>query len=127
MKNVIRITLTLFAVFVIYLLIYWTCFSNGFRRTGHEANYTSLSIAVLLGIILWKQIDNFSNSLPAFIFGGGILVGIIGFSLGFFGPLILTPSSNLRPLLGILVTGPFGFIAGLFSGGLYWNRKVKIK
>ncbi len=125
MKNVIRTTLTLFAVLVIYLLIYRTCFSDGFRRSGHEANFISLSIAIPLGIILWKQIGNISNSLPAFIFGGGILVGTIGFSLGFFGPLILTPSSNQGPLLGILVTGPLGFFLGLFLGGLYWNKKEK--
>lgn len=125
MKNVIRIMLTLFAVMVIYLLIYRIFFSDGFRKTGYRANLISLSIAILIGIVLWKKIENISNSLPAFIFGGGILVGTIGFILGFFGPLILTPSSNQGPLLGIFITGPLGFFFGLILGGLYWNMKVK--
>jgi len=119
--------LTLFAVMIIYLLVYWTCFSDGFRRTGYEANFISLSIAILIGIVLWKKIENISNSLPAYIFGGGLLVGTISFIFGFLGPVILTPSSNQGPLLGIFVTGPLGFFFGLFLGGLYWNRKVKSK
>ncbi len=58
---------------------------------------------------------------------GGILVGIISFILGYFGPLILAPSNNLGPLLGIFITGPLGFLFGLYFGGLYWERKIKNK
>src|SRR5438093_3663574 len=43
---------------------------------------------------------------------GAIVVGGIALVLGFFGPLILTPKSNLGPLLGIFTTGPLGFAIG---------------
>ena len=52
---------------------------------------------------------------------GGALVGAVGFVLGFAGPLLLWPHGNLGPLLGILVTGPLGFVAGAL-GGLGFRR-----
>jgi len=49
----------------------------------------------------------------------GFLTGAIGFALGFFGPILLTPSANQGPLLGIFVTGPLGYSLGLAIGWLY--------
>lgn len=48
----------------------------------------------------------------------GLVMGLAGFTLGFFGPLILAPHSNQGPLLGIFVTGPLGFLIGLVFGGV---------
>jgi hypothetical protein len=47
---------------------------------------------------------------PAVILGG------IGFALGFLGPILLTPDANQGPLLGIFITGPGGFALGLLFG-----------
>lgn len=56
---------------------------------------------------------------------GGCLLGLIGFVGGFVGPIVLTPEANQGPLLGILITGPLGFVAGLaIGGGLAWARKA---
>lgn len=43
---------------------------------------------------------------------GGVMVGALSFALGFIGPLIVWPDGNLGPLLGILITGPLGFVGG---------------
>jgi len=45
-----------------------------------------------------------------------LVIGGISFSLGFFGPMILDPTSGNGPLLGIFITGPLGCIAGFFIG-----------
>jgi hypothetical protein len=45
-----------------------------------------------------------------------LLVGGIGFAAGFFGPMIFAPGANQGPLLGIFITGPLGFFAGLAWG-----------
>ena len=42
----------------------------------------------------------------------GWWVGGVGLALGFIGPLVLTPKASLGPLLGILLTGPVGFVLG---------------
>jgi hypothetical protein len=48
----------------------------------------------------------------------GWMVGGIGLAIGFLGPLVLQPKANLGPLLGILVTGPFGFVVGVLGAGV---------
>ncbi len=48
--------------------------------------------------------------------GWALLLGGIGFALGFFGPMIFAPGANQGPLLGILITGPAGFFLGLAWG-----------
>ena len=48
----------------------------------------------------------------------GFITGAVGFVLGFFGPIILTPEANQGPLLGIFVTGPLGYLVGLAAGWL---------
>jgi hypothetical protein len=54
---------------------------------------------------------------------GGIIGGGFGFAIGFFGPLLVdkirSTDSPQGPLLGIFVTGPLGFVAGLIGGLVY--------
>lgn len=65
-----------------------------------------LSDAASLRVLLW-----------AFGLGG------LGFVLGFFGPIIFAPEANQGPLLGIFITGPLGFFAGLaWSLWREWRR-----
>jgi hypothetical protein len=48
----------------------------------------------------------------------GRMVGGIGLAIGFVGPLVIYPKANLGPLLGILLTGPLGFVMGALGAGL---------
>lgn len=57
---------------------------------------------------------------------GAAVLGGIAFALGFFGPMVLQPDSPQGPMLGILVTGPAGFVLGLVGGmivGLIRRRR----
>lgn len=45
----------------------------------------------------------------------GLVVGGVTFLAGFIGPLLLAPSAQ-GPLLGTLITGPLGFVAGTVGG-----------
>jgi hypothetical protein len=46
----------------------------------------------------------------------GLIVGALGFCLGFFGPMLLDPTSGNGPLLGIFITGPVGGLIGALAG-----------
>lgn len=46
------------------------------------------------------------------------IVGGTGFALGFFGPMVFMPESNLGPITGILLTGPLGAVLGFLGGGI---------
>jgi hypothetical protein len=48
-----------------------------------------------------------------------MIAGVAGFSLGFFGPMLLDPSSGNGPLLGIFITGPLGAVLGGVVGMLH--------
>jgi uncharacterized membrane protein YeaQ/YmgE (transglycosylase-associated protein family) len=56
-------------------------------------------------------------------------LGLCGFLAGFIGPLILVPEANQGPLLGIFITGPIGFLAGIILWALSkhfaWTPKTQ--
>lgn len=55
---------------------------------------------------------------------GALLGGALAFAVGFFGPMIFTPHSNIGPLLGFF-TGPAGALIGAIAGGLYNSLVVR--
>ena len=81
----------------------------------------SLSIAVLSALIVWKKTKHISNNLATHIIVGGLIVEPIGFTLGFFTSIVMTPVSNYGPLTGIFIAAPIGFVIGLLSGWIYWK------
>jgi hypothetical protein len=69
----------------------------------------------------WSALDGHQRDSGARIrasWRAGFLVGGVGLALGFFGPLVLTPKASLGPLLGILLTGPVGFVLGALVGAV---------
>ncbi len=127
MKTLARIIITLLAIVVCNFFILWISYLSipGLHKIKFLPNLVSLAIAIIIGLYVWKKSKFNSNSRLSYILMGGLIIGSISFILGFIGPLILTPSNNLGPLLGIFITGPIGFLVGLVAGGIYWNTKVK--
>jgi hypothetical protein len=128
MKKVIRIILTFLSFVASYYFIFWVPFSliPGAHNIPAIPIIVSLLIALTIGFFVWKQTGTISNGLSKYIIMGGLITGSIGFIIGFFGPIIFSPSSTQGPLLGIFITGPIGFLIGLIGGGIYWRIKVKI-
>lgn len=71
---------------------------------------------IALGV---SSIKNQKRIRSALFFG--CILGLLGFVAGFFGPMIFTPESNMGPILGILLTGPLGFVVGSLFGWFYSN------
>jgi hypothetical protein len=55
-------------------------------------------------------------SVAGWCLGTVLAVGTVSFLAGFVGPTVFTPDSNQGPLLGILITGPLGFVIGAVVG-----------
>ena len=83
------------------------------------------SCAVVSGVFFWwialgvSSIKNQKRIRSTLFFG--CILGLLGFVVGFFGPMIFTPESNIGPILGILLTGPLGFVVGSLFGWFYSN------
>ena len=45
-----------------------------------------------------------------------LVLGVVGFACGFFGPIALSPDANQGPLLGIFISGPGGALLGAILG-----------
>jgi len=48
-----------------------------------------------------------------------LTLGVVGFAAGFLGPLVLNPDSNIGPVIGLLISGPLGAIAGAILGAIF--------
>lgn len=53
---------------------------------------------------------------------GGVIVGGAAFLVGFVGEIVFMPDANQGPLIGIVVTGPLGFILGSIAGAFVPTR-----
>ena len=77
----------------------------------------SLVFAVWAARRVWLRLDGAppTGALASMALGAVVLGGM-GFVIGFFGPMIWAPEANQGPLLGIFITGPAGFALGALAG-----------
>lgn len=121
LTTLVRILALLFVVPATYYFVYWVPFSMvPFEGTRGIANVVSLLAAAGAGWFIWKKLGDASPDLISTVMKGAVLVGGIGFTIGFFGPIIFAPGANQGPLLGLFVTGPGGFVLGAVGGLIYW-------
>jgi len=89
------------------------------------SSLTSILAAISVSRYVWRQTGSLHAGLARSILLGAAVIGGIGFSAGFFGPILFTPGANQGPLLGIFITGPLGFILGGVGGAIYWFARER--
>jgi len=80
----------------------------------------AFACAVGAGRYAWKRSARVPEGLGTWIAMGTLLVGGLGLVIGFFGPMVFAPGANQGPLLGLLITGPLGAVAGAVGGAVVW-------
>lgn len=80
-------------------------------------------LALVAGWRIWLRLKSADLGWVAFVFIGAVLLGGIGFAVGFYGPTIWSPENNLGPLLGIFLTGPLSAIVGGGVGFVYYRMR----
>ena len=85
----------------------------------------SLPVAVVVGWFAWKSASGKNPGIVFSVLCGALIVGGVGFAIGFWGPMILEPGANQGPMLGIFITGPLGSIAGAIGGLVYWLKQTR--
>lgn len=121
MHNLARILLLLVVVPAVYYFVYWLPFAFvPLEQRQWVASLVSLLCAVLAGRFVWARSAQPGRSPLVAMSYGALALGGIGFCAGFFGPLLLAPEANQGPLLGLLITGPLGFVLGAIGGLIYW-------
>jgi hypothetical protein len=122
-KVFVRASVSAVVTIATYYFIYWLPMSLILRDDfGWIRSLGSLAPAITLGWYLWLQTGSPSKGFITSVVMGAFVTGGIGFSAGFFGPMIFTPGANQGPLLGIFITGPLGVLVGAVGGLVYWLR-----
>lgn len=88
-----------------------------------------LLLSILLFLIVAAYRLPFQIFLRKLFFSalGATILGGIGLALGVLGPLVFDPNPE-APLLGIVLTGPLGFLIGMVLGwALSRHRPAKAK
>ena len=121
MNVLARLLVVLFVVPAAFYFTYWVPFSLlPDALHGTVAFIVSLAVAGTAGWFAWTGMSRVSSGAIASVMRGAVIVGGIGFCIGFFGPMIFAPDANQGPLLGIFITGPLGFALGAIGGLVHW-------
>jgi hypothetical protein len=87
------------------------------------ASAVAFIVALALSRFVWTHSEKAPDGLAASIFMGAVVIGAVGFTIGFFGPLLVSPQDNQGALLGLFITGPAGFVIGGIGGFVFWSRR----
>jgi hypothetical protein len=95
---------------------------GGLLFYGHMGTVRLIAalIATSVAYFFWTYDASSHPGLGRSIVLGALITGAIGFVAGFFGPILLTPGANQGPLLGIFITGPLGLMLGAVGGATCW-------
>ncbi|HEY5648180.1 MAG TPA: multidrug ABC transporter permease [Nitrospiria bacterium] len=119
MIHAFKIAVTLFCAFIALFFI-TTMLSIFTKQPDWLSGLISLPGGVLAAWFVWRSTAGPSAGLGLSVVGGALIIGGLGFIIGFVGPIIFFPEANQGPLLGLFITGPLGTAAGAIGGGVYW-------
>ena len=125
LQTLLRLLVTFLAAVATYYFVSWLGGALIFSLLPRALSdwitpLISLLLAMMVARYIWMQTSSPRAGLFRFVALGSLVTGAIGFSVGFFGPILLTPRANQGPLLGVFITGPLGFILGGVGGAVYW-------
>lgn len=83
----------------------------------------ALAASVHVSRQVWNGTAESSSSVAVISGLGAVILGGLGFVVGFFGPMIFAPEANQGPLLGLFITGPAGVVIGAIAGAVYAKRR----
>ncbi len=111
-----------------FYFVFWVPFSLiAFPGSWLIAVPASIACAIAAGRYVWRTTESASaDGVLHWTLGGALGVGGVSFAAGFFGPIIFAPDANQGPLLGLLITGPLGFVVGGVGGFVCWLARRRI-
>lgn len=114
MPTFLRVVLALVAIWLADRVV---TVAFAFFPLGHARLEASVALAcgICSGAIAWYVGAADGGRRLATVLATAALGGLIGFALGFFGPMWLAPDANQGPLLGFF-TGSAGFFLGALVG-----------
>ena len=121
MKILFRVVVTFVTAVATFYFVYWMGGALVLSRLSPSVTWlVAIVSAVAVSCYVWMHTKIAQLGLVSSAIMGALVTGAFGFVAGFFGPILLTPSSNQGPLLGLFITGPLGFVLGAVGGAAFW-------
>ncbi len=123
MSQPLRLALAVLAFFGAFFVVWMLLFV---ALTGDQAwigSLVALAAAVYVARQVWNGAAEGTTSVAVMAGLGAVIVGGLGFVLGFFGPMIFAPGANQGPMLGLFITGLAGVVIGAIAGAMYAGRR----
>ncbi len=79
--------------------------------------------AVLVGWYTWKLVAGEKMGVGISALCGALMLGGLGFIIGFLGPMVLMQDTHQGPMIGIFIMAPFGAIVGAAGGYIFASRQ----
>jgi hypothetical protein len=70
----------------------------------------------------WQSASGETIGMGFSVLTGALIVGGVGFIVGFIGPMMMPSEASQGPMLGVLITGPVGLVIGAIAGLVYAIR-----
>jgi len=122
MPSVVRGFVALLTAVAALYFVYWTfgALLHSFGAPHLVSLITSLAAAIAAARYVWLRSASASGGFVRSTMMSALVTGAVGFTAGFFGPMIFVPGANQGPLLGIFITGPLGLMLGGAGGAIHW-------
>lgn len=123
MKDFLRAATAFVCAVATFYFTYWM--GGALLSAGSLPFWTAFPLAgfaaFFAGRFIWRRAGSDTPGLVVSAFQGALILGTIGFSAGFFGPMVFAPGANQGPMLGIFYTGPLGIALGAVAGAVHWS------
>ena len=123
MSPPVRLALAVLAFFGTFFLVWMLVLVLLSGDQAWVGSFVALAASIYVARNVWNGTAEGSTSVSVMAGLGAVIVGGLGFVLGFFGPMILAPGANQGPMLGLFITGPAGVVIGAIAGAVYAMRR----
>lgn len=83
----------------------------------------ALFSALLAGWYAWKLVAGEKMGVGVSVICGALMLGGLGFIIGFLGPMIVAKDTSQGPLVGVFMTAPLGIILGAIGGYIFATKQ----
>jgi hypothetical protein len=123
MSPPVRLALAVLAFFGTFFIVWMLVLVMLSGDQAWVGSFVALAASIYVARNVWNGTAEGSTSVSVMAGLGAVIVGGLGFVLGFFGPMILAPGANQGPMLGLFITGPAGVVIGAIAGAVYAMRR----
>ena len=115
-----------FLMFLVVLFFIATMLTIATELPSWMSVTLALFSAILAGWYTWQLVAGEKVGVGVSVICGALMLGGLGFIIGFLGPMIVAKDTSQGALVGVLMTAPLGVILGAIGGYIYASKQRQV-